>query len=144
MPSCLLPRWASLEQNDTFWRAWSYRFSDSNESCIWRYVAKCGMQKDRNFPVRPHQQALEARFSCIRILQWKKFNAQSICSIRPWTVSNYVPQNFGQEIISFSNESSKRLSKFSSVFLQAFEGRKQQSRNLFFLLVGYRCIICSS
>lgn len=92
------------------------------------------------FPVYLHQQALEGTLFLSSDITMKIFIAQSICSIRILGVTGHVPQIVGQEIIGFVNKSNKLSTKFSLVCSQAFNGRNQLSRNLYFRLLRYNAI----
>lgn len=70
----------------------------------------------------------------------KNFIAQSICYMHRKSFGEHLPHNISNEIVNFVKERKELKSNFTSSCLQAFNERKQRSRNIHYQLFGYSAI----
>lgn len=106
----------------------SKKYMDDCNDCEWNLSFHC--------PVCPQKKAIWDTLTVIDHLTRKNFIAQTSCSIHRSQMSEAFSHNIVNEIINYVKESKKRISKFNTACMQAFNVRKKWPRNWFFLLLG--------
>lgn len=95
------------------------------------------------YSVCSHQEATRGSLFSPTDETIKKLIAQGTCLLRKSHFSENLSQSITNVIIGFGTKSNELLSRFFTACLQAFNGRKQPSRNLYLCFLRYGAIFAS-